>query len=117
MLKLFLSGCRGRKSGGLPAKEALPAINRAALSGFEGNGCLPAALRAGGHGFGLGETTPSIALTLSLAGLAALGFVLEVLAVEEVLFSRCKYKFRSAVHTFEDPVLKLRHNLCPVAFQ
>jgi hypothetical protein len=37
--------------------------------------------------------------------------------VEEVLFSRCKYKIRSAVHTLENSVLKLRHNLCPVAYQ
>jgi hypothetical protein len=112
-----LSGCRGRQPGGLPAEEALPAVYRTALSGFKGNCCLPAALRASGHGFGLGETTSTITLALGFTSLAALGFVFEVLAVEEVLFSRCKYKFRSAVHTLENSVLKLRHNLCPVAYQ
>jgi hypothetical protein len=38
-------------------------------------------------------------LALGLACLAALRFVLEVFVMEEVLFSRCKYEFRSAVHT------------------
>ena len=37
--------------------------------------------------------------------------------MEEVLFSRRKYKIRSAVHTLKNSVLKLRHNLCPVAYQ
>jgi hypothetical protein len=32
------------------------------------------------------------ALALGLAVLAALGLVLEILVVEEVLFSRCEYK-------------------------
>jgi hypothetical protein len=30
--------------------------------------------------------------------------------VEEVLFSRCEYKIRSAVHALKDAVLKLRHS-------
>ncbi len=48
-------------------------------------------------------------LALVLAGLAALGLVLEILVVEEVLFSRRKYEIRSAIHALEDAVLKLRH--------
>jgi hypothetical protein len=56
-------------------------------------------------------------LALGLAGLAPFGFVFKVFVVEEMLFSRCKYEFRSAVHTLENSVLKFRHNLCPVAYQ
>jgi hypothetical protein len=50
-------------------------------------------LRAGGHGLRFGETAAATALPLGLTGLAALGFVLEVFVVEEVLFSRREYKF------------------------
>jgi hypothetical protein len=32
--------------------------------------------------------------------------------VEEMLFSRCEYKFCSAVYTLEDAVLELRHSNC-----
>jgi hypothetical protein len=36
--------------------------------------------------------------------------------MEEVLFSRGKYKFRSAIRTLENAILKLRHRLlCPVS--
>jgi hypothetical protein len=53
-------------------------------------------------------------LALGLAVLTALGFVLEILVVEEVLFSRCEYELCSAVYTNEDAVLKLRHsNVAP----
>jgi hypothetical protein len=50
-------------------------------------------LRASGHGFGFGETAAAATLPLGFAGLAPFGFVLEVFVVEEVLFSRSKYKF------------------------
>jgi hypothetical protein len=73
-------------------------------------------LRAGGRGLGLGESAAT-ALPLGLAGLAAFGLVFEVFVVEEVLFSRCEYKFRRTVYTLENSVLKLRHNLCPVCYQ
>jgi hypothetical protein len=53
-------------------------------------------------------------LALGLASLAALGLILEVLVVEEVLFSRCEYEIRVAIHAFEYAVLKLRHGLFPV---
>jgi hypothetical protein len=53
-------------------------------------------------------------LALGLAILTALGFVFKILVVEEVLFSRCEYKFCAAVYTREDAVLKLRHsNVAP----
>jgi hypothetical protein len=70
-------------------------------------------LRAGGHGFGFGETATS-ALTLGLAGLAALGFVLKVLVVEEMLFSRGENEIRPAVCALDYSILKLGHSLCPV---
>jgi hypothetical protein len=59
-------------------------------------------LRARGHGFRFGEpaaTAPGRTLALQFAVLAALGFVLEVFVMEEVLFSRCKYKIRPAINT------------------
>ena len=52
-------------------------------------------------------------MALGLAGLAALGLVLEVFVMEEVLFSRCKYEIRPAIDTFEDAILKLRHIAIP----
>jgi hypothetical protein len=60
------------------------------LSRLEGYRGFTAALGARGHGFGLGEATAPGALSLLLARLAALGLVLKVLVVEEVLFSRCE---------------------------
>jgi hypothetical protein len=56
-------------------------------------------LRAGGHGFALGESAAARALAFGFARLAAFGLVLEILVVEEVLFSRCKNKIRSAINT------------------
>jgi hypothetical protein len=71
-------------------------------------------LGAGGRGFGLGKTPTSGPLALGLASLAALGFVLKVLVLEEVLFSRCENEIRPAVYALEYSILKLRHSLCPV---
>jgi hypothetical protein len=70
-------------------------------------------LGAGGHGFGFGKP-PTSALTLGLAGFAALGFVFKVLVVEEVLFSRGENEIRPAVRALDYSILKLRHSLCPV---
>jgi hypothetical protein len=56
-------------------------------------------LRAGGHGFGFGEPAARRALPFGFAVFAPLGFVFEVFVVEEVLFSRCEYEIRAAVHT------------------
>jgi hypothetical protein len=66
------------------------------------------------HGLGFGKAGSGRALALGLACLAALGFILEILVVEEVLFSRCEYEIRAAIHAFENAVLKLRHGLFPV---
>jgi hypothetical protein len=68
-------------------------------------------LRATGHGLGLGVATRG-ALALGLTILATLGLILEILVVEEVLFSRCENKLCSAVYTLEDAVLELRHIDC-----
>ena len=104
----------GRRRGTFPAQEAFPAKDRTPLSRLEGNRGFPAALRTGGHGFRFGKAPGSRTLTLVLADLAALGFIFEVLVVEEVLFSRCEYEICPAVCTLEDAVLKLRHiNVAP----
>jgi len=51
-------------------------------------------------------------LPFGLAILATFGFVLEILVVEEVLFSRCEYEICSAIYTLEDAILELRHSNC-----
>jgi hypothetical protein len=107
-LEPVLIGC-GR--GGLAAQKALAAKDGTSLGGLEGYRSFPTALRTTGHGLGLCVTARG-ALALSLAVLTALGLVLEILVVEEVLFSRCEYKLCSAVYTFKCAVLKLRHSNC-----
>jgi len=94
-----------------PAQETFPAVHRPSLSRLEGDGGFTATLRARGHGFGLGETspTPGGTLALRLTRLAALGLVLEILVVEEVLFSRCEDEICSAIDALEDAVLEFRH--------
>ena len=55
-------------------------------------------------------------MTLGLAILTALGLILEVLVVEEVLFSRREDKICCAIDALEDAILKLRHiQLFPVS--
>ena len=52
-------------------------------------------------------------MTLGLAILTALRFILEVFVVEEVLFSRCEYKICCAIDALEDAILKLGHVVVP----
>jgi membrane protein YdbS with pleckstrin-like domain len=52
-------------------------------------------------------------VTLGLAILTALGLVLEIFVVEEMLFSRCEYKIRSTIDALEDAILKLGHIVVP----
>jgi hypothetical protein len=106
-LSLVVPG--SRRGGSFPVQEAFPAKDRTSLGGLEGNRGLPSALRTGGHGFRFGKAPGGRTLTLVLTGFAALGFVLEILVVEEMLFSRCKYKIRSAIYALQDAVLKFRH--------
>jgi len=93
------------------AEEAFPAIYRPSLGWLKGYRSVPSALRTGSHGFGFRESGPLRALALGFTVFTTLGLVLKVLIVEEVLLSRCEYKFRIAVHTLEDSILKLRHDL------
>src|SRR6266568_8917539 len=81
-----------------PGEEALAAVDRAALRWLEGNRGLPPALRAHRHRFGFGEPATGRTLAFGFTGLATLRFVFEILVVEEVLFSRCKYEIRSAIN-------------------
>jgi len=53
------------------------------------------------------EPAAGAALPFRFAGFAPLGFVLKVLVVEEVLFSRREYEVRATVDALEDSVLKL----------
>src|SRR5664280_250713 len=99
----------GGRRDGLTAQEALAAINRPALSRLERHRGFPAALGAGGHGLRFGETRSRRSLPFGLTSLAALGLVLEILVVEEVLFSRCENEICFAIHAFKDAILKLRH--------
>src|ERR1051326_360845 len=93
---LLISGhSRGRS---LAAEEALATIDRAALCRFERHRGFAAALRTRGHGFGFGKAPAAATLAFLFAGLAALGLVLEILVVEEVLFSCCEDKIGSTVH-------------------
>jgi len=94
------------------AQEALAAVYRPALRGFERNRGLPPALRAGGHGLRFREASARGTLALRLTVLAALRFVFKVLVMEEVLFSRRKYEVSTAVYTLENAILKIRHGHC-----
>jgi hypothetical protein len=71
-------------------------------------------LRAHRHRFGFGEPATGRALALGFATFATLRFVLEILVVEEVLFSRCEDKIRSTINALEHAVLKLGHGVFPV---
>ena len=48
-------------------------------------------------------------MPFDLARFAALRFVLEVLLVVKLLLTRGKDKVRTAVHTLQNPVLKILH--------
>jgi hypothetical protein len=113
-LVLVVSGCRaGGQTRGFPAQETFPAIYRAPLRWFEWNRCLAPTLRARSHCFCFGKA-PS-ALPLRFARLAALGFILEILVVEEMLFSRREHKVSTAIYAFQYSILELRHNRCPAS--
>src|SRR5260370_39907002 len=97
---------RSGGGGGLLLREAFAAQDGAALRGAEGNGGFLAALGAGGTSFhasvmasmfvaGRGRSGED-SHALGLAGFTALGFVLELLVVEKLLFARGKNKLRNA---------------------
>src|SRR5579884_3008242 len=85
--------------------EALAAEHRAPLRGLERDRGFLAASRATGAGFHLvvsgrraARSHAQRALALRLAGLAAFGFVLELLIVEKELFAGRKDEVRPAVN-------------------
>jgi hypothetical protein len=94
----------------LPAEEALTAINRTALGRFEGNSGFPPALRTDGCCLRPLRAGTGRSLPLRFARLAALGFIFEILVVEEVLLSRRKNKLRPTIRAFDDSILKLWHH-------
>jgi len=94
----------------LPAEEALTAINRTALGRFEGNGGFPPALRTDSCCLCPLRAGTCRSLPLRFARLAALGFIFEILVVEEVLLSRRKNKLRPTIRAFDDSILKLWHH-------
>ena len=102
-----------RRALGFARQEAFPAKYRAPLRRLERNRGFPTALRAGGHGLAFGKTAATRALAFALTRLAALGLVFEIFIVEEVLLSRGKDKFRSAIYALEGSILKLRHGQYP----
>jgi len=107
---------RSGRGGGLLLREAFAAENGAALRGAEGDCGLLAALGTGGAGFDASVVVSvPVALkarggehshALGLAGFAALGFVLELLVVEEQLFARGKNKLGATVDAGQYLVLK-----------
>jgi len=100
------------RRGYLSAEETFAAVNRSTLCRLEGHRGFPTALRAGGHGFRFGKARGRRTLAFGFAILTPLGFVFEILVVEEVLFSRCKDEICSAIYTLEDAILELRHSNC-----
>jgi hypothetical protein len=97
-----------------PALEAFPAEHRAPLRGPEGHRRFAAALRAvRGRFHARVSPRASGSLALLLTRPAALGFVLEILIVEEGLLSRGEDEICPAVDALEGSVLKIWHRLAP----
>ena len=99
-------------AGRLPLiAKTLPAQDWAVLRGAERDGSLLAALRADGGSLDAGV---SLALRCAdrrkafrFAGLAAFGFVTELLVVEEKLFSSGEDEVSPAIDALQSPVLEL----------
>jgi hypothetical protein len=106
--------CFGKSSGARHAAALLKtfaAQYRSSLGGTERNGRLFPALRAVCPRFGFRERVPvrshaGTGRPFAFAVLAAFGFVLELLVVEEQLFSGCKHEIRSAVDALQNLVLE-----------
>jgi len=105
-------GQLGGSSGSLALLEALAAIYRTALRGFEWNSGFTLAAGTDCLGFYALVITPTLLQAkrlraLPLTALAAFGLVLELLVVEEKLFTGSKDEVGAAVHTLKDLVLEL----------
>ena len=109
----------GSGSAGSSLLEALPAEDRPALRGFEGNRRLLAAAGAIGSGLHSGVVSrrraPQGRGAFRLAGFATFGLVLELLVMEEQLFSGGKDKLGAAVDALQNPVLIFHGDLLPLA--
>jgi hypothetical protein len=101
--------------GGFTLLEAFAAEDRSSLSWPERDGSILAALGTGGASFYASVMVAVAARTcgrtenghaLRLAGLAALGFVLELFIVEEKLFACRENKIRAAVPALQSLILK-----------
>ena len=101
------SGCRP------PRGETLAAKDRTALCWFEGHRRFLPALRASRAGLSLGEGWVTAGTwsaqhrdSLGFACLAALGFVFELLIVEEQLFTRGEDEIAAAIHALKNLILE-----------
>ena len=106
-------GSGAARPGKLAGLEAFLAEDRATLRRTEWHRCFLATRRAVGHRFHplpRDERAGRAAGLLCLARLTALGFVLEILVGEELLFSGRPDEFRAAIHAREDPVLELHRS-------
>ena len=108
-LRLIIRFLVGARRLCFPAKEALTTVDRASLGGPEGNRRFPAALRTDCCCLRSRRSGRRRSLPLYLARLAALGFILEVLVVEEMLLSRRENELRSTISALDNPILKLWH--------
>jgi hypothetical protein len=97
-----------------PVLKALPAQHRPSLRGPERyRGFFPA-LRTVRPGLSLRvrmparrpmRRSPNHCYSLALAIFAAFGFILELLVVEEKLFTRCEHEVRATIYTLQNLVL------------
>jgi hypothetical protein len=109
----------GSGSAGSALLEALPTEDRPSLGRFEGNGRLLAAPGATGSSFHFGVVAwcggSQGGRPLGLAGFTTFRFVLELLIVEEQLFSSCENKVGTAVDTLQNLILEFHGELLPSA--
>ena len=105
-------GQLGGSSGSFALLEAFAAIHWTTLRGFERNSGFT--LAAGAYCLGFDPLVIAPALRqakrlgpLALTAFTAFRFVLELLVVEEELFTGCEHEVGAAVHTLEDLVLEL----------
>jgi hypothetical protein len=108
------SGSGGRSA---PLLEALPAKDWTTLRRLEGDGSLLAAARTIRPSFHLrviaGRGGSYRGGPFGLAGFATFRFVLELLVVEEQLFTSCKHEVGAAVYTLQNLVLEFHGELLP----
>ena len=107
--------------GGALGLEAFAAEDGASLGGLEGDGGLFAAGGAVGAGLHLGVLALAVSVGMEaelfgafgLAGLAALGLVLELLVVEEELFAGGENEIGTAVDALERLILEFHREPTP----